>query len=444
MRTDVAGRVKNTSLAASRPLLPLYEAVVNSIQAIQDAFQTDGRIDIDILRDDQHLFTEEDPSFGDIIGFEVTDNGIGFNEENYRAFDTADTTYKAQRGGKGVGRFLWLVAFDRVEIASDFHEDGKAFRRNFEFVPSGDGVRNMTIAEAGTAERTTVVRLSGFRQKFQEQCPKRVETIAIHLIEHLLEYFIRPDCPAIGLRDRHTNESLALNEIFAGQIARQSTRDDIQVDDYWFHVLHVRLYSTHVREHQVHYCADGRVVKSDRLLGQVANLTRHLQDEEGRDFVYAAYVDGVLLDESVNAERTDFTIIDDEGQLFVATITWRSIRAAIFRACQQFLTPYTDPIRKRKKEHIEDFVASEAPMYRPILSHIEEKLDLIDPEISDDALELKLYQAYQELQVEVRDQGRELLDKDVPDQEWEEFARQLDEYFDKVSDVNKSDLARYV
>jgi hypothetical protein len=44
MKTDVAGRVKNTSLAASRPLLPLYEAVVNSVQAIEDAHEKNGRI----------------------------------------------------------------------------------------------------------------------------------------------------------------------------------------------------------------------------------------------------------------------------------------------------------------------------------------------------------------------------------------------------------------
>ena len=57
MRTDVAGRVKNTTLAASKPLLPLYEAVVNSVQAIQDAHEeSKGRITIRILRDNEHLW----------------------------------------------------------------------------------------------------------------------------------------------------------------------------------------------------------------------------------------------------------------------------------------------------------------------------------------------------------------------------------------------------
>ena len=62
MRTDIVGRVKNTALAASKPLLPLYEAVANSIQAIQEAEKTDGRIEIIVLRDKSQLFKDQDIS----------------------------------------------------------------------------------------------------------------------------------------------------------------------------------------------------------------------------------------------------------------------------------------------------------------------------------------------------------------------------------------------
>lgn len=444
MRTDVAGRVKNTSLPASKPLLPLYEAVVNSIQAIQDAQRIDGKVEIEIIRDEQHLLKEQDPSFGDIVGFEVTDNGIGFDDENFAAFETSDTTYKADRGGRGIGRFLWLVAFDHVEIESHFLRDGTLFHRSFEFTRQDDGIRNLTVAESTATEPATTVALAGFRTNYQRQCPKRLDTMAVHLVEHCLEYFIRPDCPQILLKDRAAGESLDLNELFGEQIARQSTRDDVLVEDQHFYVLHVRLYSTHVRDHQVHFCADSRVVRSEKLLGHVPNLARRLSDEDGREFVYAAYVDSQLLDESVKAERTDFAIVEEEGALLVPAITWQAIQDAVFASSRAFLSRYTDPIRDQKRERIERFVADAAPMYRPILKHIEDKLDLIDPEIPEDKLDVELYQAYHELQVELREEGRELLGKQVPDQEWEEFARQLDEYFDKISDINKSDLARYV
>lgn len=443
MRTDVAGRVRNSSLAATKPLLPLYEAVVNSVQAIQDAQRGNGRINVTILRDNNHLFNQEEPGLGEIIGFEVIDNGVGFNEDNYRAFETSDTTYKAQRGGKGVGRFLWLVAFERVEVISHFRQDGNMHCRRFEFVPEGDGVKGMTITDSKENELLTKVHLIGFQTKYQQQCPKKLDTIATHLIEHCLEYFIRPDCPEILLADQSTAESLNLNDQFEREMAVQSARDQVSVEGHSFDVLHVRLHSSHVKDHQFHFCADSRVVKSEKLLGRLPNLARRLQDQGGNDFVYAAYIDGKSLDESVNAERTDFSITEEDAEL-VKTITWPAIRAAVFESCRKFLGPYTEPIKKKKQERIENFVAADGPMYRPILKYVEDKIDLIDPEISDEALDLKLYQTYHDLQVKLKTEGQNLLQKDAGDNELDEFRQQLQEYFEKVSDLNKSDLARYV
>ena len=51
MRTDVLGRVKNINLPASKPLFPLFEAIINSIHAIEDTGELKGRIDIKIIRD---------------------------------------------------------------------------------------------------------------------------------------------------------------------------------------------------------------------------------------------------------------------------------------------------------------------------------------------------------------------------------------------------------
>jgi hypothetical protein len=444
MKTDVAGRIKNVSLAASKSLLPLYEAVVNSIQAIEDAGETNGHIEIAILRDNEHLYGEQEPEIGEIVGFEVIDNGIGFNDDNYHAFETSDTTYKAKRGGKGIGRFMWLVAFERVEVLSHFEKDGKMFCRQFGFIPEGDGIRNMSVTDSTEEERRTSIRLIGLRTKYQQQCPKKRDTIATHMIEHCLEYFIRSDCPNIMIANRGTNDRITLNDQFEHEMAMQSKRDQISIEDHNFEVLHVRLHSSHVKDHQLHFCADSRVVKSEKLHGRLPNLSRHLEDQDGRAFVYAAYVDSKILDESVNAERTDFSIAEDDSELLLKTITWQSIRDAVFETCRNFLKPYTDPVREYKKKRIEDFIATDGPMYRPILKYIEDKIDLIDPEISDNNLDLRLYQAYHELQVGLHKQGQQLLQQDIKDEEWEAFLSQLQGYFDKVTDINKSDLARYV
>lgn len=102
--SDFVGRISNISLSPSpnNALIPLYEAVTNAIQAIEDKFGGDnlalGQIDIYVLRDDRE---DSRPN-----GFKVVDNGIGFTQVNLSAFLTSDTRNKIKRGGKGVGRFL--------------------------------------------------------------------------------------------------------------------------------------------------------------------------------------------------------------------------------------------------------------------------------------------------------------------------------------------------
>ena len=67
--------------------------------------------------------------------------GIGFREDNFNAFMTADTLNKKERGGKGIGRFMWLKAFNVVHIDSRFKEREVIWRRTFDFSFSSDCVK---------------------------------------------------------------------------------------------------------------------------------------------------------------------------------------------------------------------------------------------------------------------------------------------------------------
>lgn len=105
---NIRGRLKNFNLPKNQPLVPLFEAIVNSIHAIQErriaGDNFNGRITIKIIREDQI-------SIGDVVevpaiqSFEIVDNGVGFDEANFDSFMDSDSTYKASLGGKGVGRF---------------------------------------------------------------------------------------------------------------------------------------------------------------------------------------------------------------------------------------------------------------------------------------------------------------------------------------------------
>jgi len=72
----------------------------------------------------------------------IKDNGIGFDDQNFEAFSTSDTTYKASRGGKGIGRFMWLAAFERAEIESGFRANGQMKVRRLTICTRGTGIES--------------------------------------------------------------------------------------------------------------------------------------------------------------------------------------------------------------------------------------------------------------------------------------------------------------
>src|SRR5690348_5975997 len=97
MKLDLAGKIKNTQLPRYKALLPMFEAVVNSFQAIEDASKKPSitpAIEITVERD---RMLEGLDVEGAVNGFTITDNGVGFNETNLEAFFTSDTQYKLSK-----------------------------------------------------------------------------------------------------------------------------------------------------------------------------------------------------------------------------------------------------------------------------------------------------------------------------------------------------------
>ena len=440
MRTNIQNKIKNTKLAATKPLLPLYEAVINSFQAIEEAKNKNGEVRI-IVKRTGLLQSDNERGLNDIIGFEIRDNGIGFNNRNFESFETSDSDYKLSKGGKGVGRFLWLVAFAHVDVQSIYKDGDSNKRRSFRFEPKDAGISSLEVT--GTEDDVqTVITLNGFKDVYQEHCPKRLETIAAYIIEHCLDSFRQMDCPEVYLEEEDGSEKFLLNDIFDNDMHTNTERRTVAIGNLRFTVQHVRLYSAHIKEHQVHYCANSRVVKSYNLSGKVPNLGKELIDSEEKAFVYAAYVDGDLLDRTVNPERTEF-VITGGGELPLAGADWDKIRREINEECARHLTPFTEPLKQEKKSRIERFVANEGVNYRPILKYGKDKLDRIDPAASDDDLDIALYAVYHDVVKELRKEAQELLKVDEEkDQSEEQYKKRLEEYIEKVSDIRASDLAR--
>lgn len=85
---NVAGQVGQIKLSPTKALWPLFETVINSIQSLEDSNVKERKIIIDALRPkhvqlktDGQGHTIEEPAHFE--AFTVTDNGTGFNTENY-------------------------------------------------------------------------------------------------------------------------------------------------------------------------------------------------------------------------------------------------------------------------------------------------------------------------------------------------------------------------
>ena len=448
--TNFKGRLRNTSLPYSNGLLPVFETVANSIHAIEDAGlgASDGYVKIEIIRNTHvQLDLTTDPTKqgsepkGEIQGFMITDNGIGFDNDNMTSFFTLDSEYKAKRGGRGVGRLLWLKAFLQAKISSKFtDQEGKLKHRKFIFEPN-KGIDKETLETIDTSPRTTCVHLDGFIDKYQKYARKKADGIAHSLFEHCLWYFIRDGgAPHITIID--DEDRVELDTIYETRMVTTANTETIKIKNTEFDLIHMKLLASSNLNHSISLCAASRLVKEENITGKIPGLFGMLHDDKG-DFTYRCYVSSSLFDEKVRPERTSFDIDEEPMDLFEDDLSLREIREQIIERATTFLADYLEENKQEARKRVEQFIATKAPRYRPIISHIPEDQLFIDPGISDKDLDLKLHGHFSDIENQLLKEGHDIMSPHA-DEDDAEYKIRIQKYLSKVVDIKKSDLANYV
>lgn len=451
LRTSLAGRVQNTALPKSHALLPLLEAVVNGIQAIDARHGDDvgsGRLSVRILRDAQDAFDLGTAGPGraplkPIVGFHVEDNGVGFTPDNMESFETLDSDYKAGIGCRGVGRLLWLKAFDRVEVQSAYLDDTETLRgRRFRFSVAREVEQDTEpddVADAGS-----VVTLQGFKESFQKSAAKTVEAIAREVFEHCIWYFLRPSgAPDVVVADE--DDSVSLRELLDDSGYSEMATTAIVVKDQKFDMLNLRLKSsTRNATPRLHWCAANRVVKDESIAGKVPGLYGRLKDETSAEFTYVCYLSSTFLDKHVRSDRTDFDLPERvPGDSLLDEPSLEDIRAGVLDEVTQALAEPLAAAREEGKERVHGFVSTHAPRYRPVLARIESLGITVDPSIKDRELEAQLHGELQKLESDALVEGHAVF-SESGSQRPEGYDERLTSYLELVKDINQSDLAAYV
>lgn len=452
METNLQGRLRNTSLPYNHGMLPLFEAVVNSIHSLEEAglSSRNGNITIEIIRTTQTSLDFKSSAkkrgpdaYKDILGFKVSDNGIGFTDPNMKSFLTLDSDYKTDKGGRGIGRLLWLKAFKKVNARSIYQENQDKLKvRTFTFTAiSGVSEQENSDVPVGT-QRITCIHLDGFDKRYREASCKTTQAIANSLFEHCLWYFVREGgAPPISIKD--DSEIVYLDNIYHDHMVSSAKSERIMIKDKEFDLTHIRLRSHSSQSHIIAFCAAKRLVKEENITGKIPGLYGKLQDESS-DFVYACYVTSSFLDETVRCERTGFDIMENHGEIFAETeISFSEIRDSVIAKVSEYLSEYLEKNKTKARDRIETFVSNKAPRYRPILARIPQDKLNVDPNISDKELDLTLHKHLTEIEEQLLATGHEVMNP-KEDEALAEYQKRLQEYLKTAEDLKKSDLANYV
>ncbi|RVT45939.1 ATP-binding protein, partial [Rheinheimera sediminis] len=441
LQTNLKGRLRNTSLPKSHGLMPVFEAVVNSIHSIEEKGHSEnGKVVLCINRDTQSSLALDSKSLSPIIGFTIMDNGCGFNETNFKSFETLDSDHKIDKGCRGVGRLMWLKVFDLVEVESHFVDvDGLLKKRVFRF-DDKLGVHGEKILLATAQQAGTQIKLIGFDESFRKHAPTRSESIANQLLEHVLWYFVRTqDAPKMIVED--SGESIDLDALYDKHMHASAYHENITIRDYSFDLTHIKFRASVNKKHQLALCAANRLVKEESIQGKIPGLYGKISDASG-EFTYTCYVSSGYLNERVRSERTSFDIAENEEDM-LNEVSFKDIRDTVLARTKEYLQDVLAENVSAGRKRVDDFIDHHAPRYRPIAHYVAEELLIVDPEKSDKDLELHLHAQWYEVERQLVSEGHDIM-QPQNEEHVEEYKERLSGYLRKAEDLKKSDLANYV
>lgn len=376
LTTDLIGRVKRLPLkpSATSALMPLFEAVSNALHAIDDRHgdkaREQGKIIIEVLR--QHDAETESP----VVGFVVTDNGVGLNDDNYKSFLKPDSQHKFQRGGKGVGRLGWLKVFKDIRVDSTYLDDlGLPEVRSFDFVLRED---EQVLLRSGVVPSTsgpgTRVSLKTFDTLYGSKCPVEAATLRQRVIGHFMQLFAADLAPSITMIDGV--DTVDLKEAFK-ELIRNTSQEQVEVElssgeKFELTVRHIRAAKsirpdTNKKAYNwLFLSANDRAVEETVIDDQIG-----LKLLDGDD-VYIGCVSGEHLDAHVNQERTGFSFDAAES---------REIRRALQVSVMSYLQTYVVRQKEKKRKLVQQ-VIEEYPQFLYLQGEMEAFINKLAPGVT--------------------------------------------------------------
>jgi hypothetical protein len=425
MKLNVRRKVREINLKANDLLLPLYEVIVNAIQAIEDKKEINGLIKIEIIRNKEQIKIEKYDNIYPISSFIVSDNGVGFNQIEFTAFNDAYTERKLARGGKGVGRFTVLSAFKQMDIESVFIENGKLMERKFSFSVENEIEETKRPIETQNKQTGSKIYLNDYHSEFALKSQLTLEAICEEIVSHTLVYFLTGIMPRILVTENDKTQDLA--DYYNHFLFEQKVKT-FKIDEYDFNAYFLKK-TSNKGSHQIQFCAHNRLVKSIPIKSLIPNLYSSIGDNGSAHYI-SIFVTSNYLNDNLNEVRNSFTFPNKENEkikdLF-RKISLEEIEKTIKCLIENEYEREILAIEDDKLSKINDYVLSGKGIeYRHLLDYHSE-LALISPEdLANDKLDNELHKLNYQLEKKHKADITKVLAKSVDNTE--EYSEELKKY----------------
>lgn len=404
-------------------LYSVYEAVSNSIHAINDRFGEDmaaseGQISIDIQLNDND----------EVEKISIKDNGIGFNEDNIKSFETSDSRYKYKRGGKGVGRFVWIKTFKEISVKSIYQSDYNTVETRFDFNPESEPsivdqkVRDATGKETGSEIVISVPRsYQGGRMNHA--------TFMKDLALHFFPLYISDTLPKIELT--YNGEKRNLTEFIQDKTdnpVRQTLSFESDGEPWSINIDHIFVDPTISKELRNAYLLTGH----GRLVGDPVSIDRKYALKELKNGkAYVAVISGKPLDDRVDQQRLGFRFNNVQRD---------ALEQAILRGVEQFLAEHISIVRNKQKKTVEK-VLMEHPQLASQVGNLDDYVSHLSPGMDDEQIGQNLFVL---LYREEKDARQRLADLTMLKSFNDEQRKEAEDTLDELSEQERRRLAELV
>ncbi len=443
MLANIKGLVDRLELSQAKAMMPLFEAISNAIDAIEEHKNGFPSHSIRIRLVAAHDLAHQGGDDALVLdGFDISDDGVGFDDSNLASFKEAHTLSKVKVGGKGVGRFTFLKVFSSVHIRSVFKRQDETLLREFDF-SIADELKGADDVKPVKESLGTTLSMRDMDSKFRGGWPNDPSIISERILAHFLIRFAARSCPPMVL-ESPGYAPIDLHTLFQSTVLSHIEERFFDVLDHTFSLQAYRHRDGRSR-HDMHLCANGREVTTSKLRDLLPELPERLIDTDQEPYTLIILVTGEYLDDHANQERTRISFQpEDEADLDETLVSRQALNRGIAETLRPLLADDLKSTNEEKRTQIEQFV-EQAPEYRALTHPRYKELieQRIQPGLTAEKLDEALLHVKRDIEDSVRKEVRHIAAL-FETETFEQYQERFQMVAEQANEIGKAQLAAYV